>query len=368
MPEQLGEKTEQPTARRLEEAVKQGQFPRSAEVQTVCVLLATMTALFFTGNELWHSLALSFTGMLGHLHDLSITSASLQRNLITALLYFAQCVWPVVLAAMVGGLLAGGMQSRFQTVEEALRVDWNRVNPAEGFQRVFSFNSAVPTLIAVVKLGVIIALTYSEILSVLNDPIFATTVSVASIARFLAQTAFSVVLRVGCALVVIAGADYGYQFWKTNQDLMMTKQEVKDEQKNSEGNPQMKSRMRRRRQRQSVRQQLLNVPKADVIVTNPTHLAVALRYDRQTMRAPKIVAKGSRLNAQRIREIAQQHQVPIIENKPLARMMFKYGRVGGEIPAQLYAAVAEVLAYVYRVNRYRYYTEGNQTGGGSGMT
>jgi flagellar biosynthetic protein FlhB len=106
---------------------------------------------------------------------------------------------------------------------------------------------------------------------------------------------------------------------------------------------------------------LLDVPKADVIVTNPTHLAIALRYDRKTMKAPRILAKGSRLNALRIRELAKQHQVPILENKPLARVMFKYGKVGGEIPAQLYAAVAEILAWVYRVNRYRYYTEQNQT-------
>lgn len=138
----------------------------------------------------------------------------------------------------------------------------------------------------------------------------------------------------------------------------MTREEVKEEMKNSEGNPQVKARQRRRRRTQ--RQMLQDVPKADVVVTNPTHLAIALRYDRKTMKAPKIVAKGSRLNAQRIKEIAAQHQVPIIENKPLARLMFKYGRVGTEIPAQLYGAVAEILAWAYRVNRYRYYAEQNQ--------
>jgi flagellar biosynthetic protein FlhB len=140
---------------------------------------------------------------------------------------------------------------------------------------------------------------------------------------------------------------------------MMTREEVKDETKNTEGNPQIKSRQRRLRQRLTQRKMFLDVPRADVIVTNPTHLAVALRYDRKTMKAPRIVAKGSRLNALRIREIARQHQVPVIENKPLARLMFKHGRVGAEIPAQLYAAAAEILAWVYRVNRYRYYTENN---------
>ena len=140
----------------------------------------------------------------------------------------------------------------------------------------------------------------------------------------------------------------------------MTRQELKDESKHTEGNPQVKAQQRRRRLAITKRKMLAEVPKADVVVTNPTHLAVALRYDKKTMKAPVIVAKGSRLNALRIREIARQHQVPIIENKPLARLMFKYGRVGGEIPAQFYAVVAEVLAWVYRVNAYRYYREQSQ--------
>src|SRR5262245_55792126 len=165
-------------------------------------------------------------------------------------------------------------------------------------------------------------------------------------------------LRVSVALLVIAAADYGYQWWRTQRDLMMTKEELKEELKSTEGNQQIKN-ARRRRRAKSKRQMLADVPTADVVVTNPTHLAIALRYDRKTMRAPKIVAKGIRLNAQQIREIAQQHQVPVIENKPLARMLFKHGRVGGEVPAALYAAVAEVLAWVYRVNRYRYYAEQN---------
>ena len=139
---------------------------------------------------------------------------------------------------------------------------------------------------------------------------------------------------------------------------MMSKQDLKDEMKNTEGNQKLKNR-RRRRRTVSQSKQLAEVPKADVVVTNPTHIAIALRYDRKTMKAPKIVAKGIRLNAQGIRDMAAKYQVPIIENKPLARMLFKHGRVGSEIPAQFYATVAEILAWVYRVNRYRYYAEKN---------
>ncbi len=362
MSEHLGEKTEQATPRRLEEALKKGQFPRSSEVQTVFVLMAAMLAIFFTGEDLWRQLTFSLTGILGHLHDLPLTVDALPGHFVKALLVFANAVWPVVLAAMIGGLLAGGMQSRFQTASEALTPDWNRVNPIAGLKNLFSMRSAPPALLATVKLGAIIALTYGQVVSVMNDPIFSSTVSTARIAEFLAHTSFIIVMRVGGVLLVIAAIDYGYQFWRTSQDLMMTRDEVKEELKNTEANPQVRAAQKRRRTRASVRKMLAEVPKADVVVTNPKHLAIALRYDRKVMRAPKVVAKGSRLHALRIREIAAQHQVPIVENKPLARMMFKYGKVGGEIPAQFYAAVAEILAWVYRVNRFRYYTEDNRTG------
>ena len=244
-------------------------------------------------------------------------------------------------------------------------VKWPRTDLLEwlnvGQRLIVVLQPSSSNTVAVIKLAVVIALTYGQVMRVLEDPIFASTVNAARIADFLTQTATSITLRVTVALCVIASADYGYQFWRNRQDLMMTRDEVAEEQKNTEGNPQIKAAMRRRRQRQSQRKMLQEVPTADVVVTNPTHFAVALRYDRKAMKAPRVVAKGSRLNALRIKEIAKQHQVPVIENKPLARMLFKHARVGGEIPAQFYAAVAELLAYVYRVNRYRYYTEQNRS-------
>ncbi|MEY2410407.1 MAG: flagellar biosynthesis protein FlhB [Verrucomicrobiota bacterium] len=360
MKEFAGEKTEQPTLRKLEEAVRKGQFPRSAEVQTIFVLMASMLALLFCGGETWRQLVLTFSGTLGHLHEYSLTSSAMQGFCIDGSLVLARCVAPVLIAAMLGGLLAGGIQSRFQTSTEALTANWGKLNPIAGLKRIFSMRSAAPTGVALLKLAAIILLTFSKVVSVLNDPIFHTAISAHRAAAFLAETAFSIVLRVCLALAVIAALDYTYQFWRNHRDLMMSREEVKDESKNTEGDPHVKSRQRRLRQRLTQRKMFLDVPQADVIVTNPTHIAIALRYDRRTMKAPRIVAKGSRLNALRIREIARKHQVPILENKPLARLMFKHGRVGGEIPAQLYAAVAEILAWVYRVNRYRYYTENNQ--------
>lgn len=360
MPEQSGEKTEQPTPRRLEDALKKGQIAQSAEVQTVFVLMGGLAAMTFAGREIWEQFVSAITLTLGHLHDTTITQNSLQGYSVSGLWVLAKCVGPIVLATSLAGLLAGAIQNRFNTASEVLTPNWNRVNPVEGFIRLFSMRMFVPTLVGLVKFIFILAVTYSEIRSILSDPIFTSAVNTARLAEFLGATCLRIFLRVSLGLIVIAAADYAYQFWRTQRDMMMTKQELKDEMKNSDVNQRIKL-ARRKRRAVSKARSLADVAKADVIVTNPTHIAIALRYDRLTMRAPKIVAKGIRLNAQKIREIGEKHQVPIVENKPLARLLFKHGRVGGEIPAQLYAAVAEILAWVYRVNRYRYYAEKNQT-------
>ena len=356
MSEQTGEKIEQPTPRKLEEAQKRGQIARSVEVQTVFVLLSVVCALSFTGGEMWRMLAGAAATVLGHLHDTPLSINTLQGYAWRGALVFLQCVAPVVFAAMLGGLLAGGIQNRFNIASEALGFHWERLNPTEGFKRVFSTRAAVPTIVALFKLLLICTLTYTTVKEVMGAPVFTSSVGLPAFASFLAAASFKIALRLLLVLGVIAAADYGYQFWQTHRDLMMTREELKEEAKSSEGNPQVKSR-RRRMFGRSKRQMLADVAKADVVVTNPTHIAIALRYDRQSMQAPRLVAKGIRKNAGQIREIARQSGVPIVENKPLARLMFKYGKVGREIPAQLYAAVAEVLAYVYRTNPYRYYAE-----------
>jgi flagellar biosynthetic protein FlhB len=359
MSEQSGEKTEQASPRKLEDAQKNGQIARSAEIQTVFVLLGVICAFSFTGRETWHLMCASVAGVLGHLHDTPLSINTFQGYAFRSALVFLQCCAPVVLAAMAGGLLAGTIQNRFTTASEALGFHWERINPAEGFKRVFSGRSGVTAVVAMFKFLLIGTLTYSTVKEVVNDPVFTSSVSLARFGEFLAASTLKIALRMLLAVSVIAAADYGYQVWRNSRDLMMTKQELKDEMKGTEGNPQVKAR-RRRALGRTKRRMLEDVPKADVVITNPTHIAVALRYDRKAMQAPRLVAKGIRKNAEQIRELARQHGVPIIENKPLARLMFKYGKVGREIPAQLYAAVAEVLAYVYRTNPYRYYAEAHQ--------
>ena len=182
MSEHAGEKTEQPTQRRLEDAVKQGQIARSPEVQTVAVLLAGLAALLFTGQEMWQQMVGIMVGALGHLHDTSITRDSLQGYMLGGTLALGKIVGPILLATVLGGLLAGGIQNRFQTASEAFEPKFERLNPVAGFQRIFSVRSAVPTGVALVKLIVIITLSYAEIHSILQDPIFTCSVNVARIA------------------------------------------------------------------------------------------------------------------------------------------------------------------------------------------
>ena len=236
--EQHGDKTEQATPRKLEEAWKKGQFARSAEVQTVFVLFGGMLALLFAGHETWRLLGQAMTGTLGHLHDLPVKVDGMQKFFIDLFLILGACVWPVLAATAVGGLLAGGMQSRFRTASEVLAVKWERVNPLDGWKRVFSWRAALPTVLAFFKFAVVVTLAWNVIADILVDPIFYTSVEVARLAQFLADASFRIVMRVGFALMVLAAIDYGYQLWRTSEDLKMTKEEVKEESKNQEGDPQ----------------------------------------------------------------------------------------------------------------------------------
>lgn len=360
MADELSEKTEEATPRKVQEALDRGQIAKSAEVQTVIILFCVLGALLFTGADMWNHLVQAVGGFLGHLHDVPVSESTLPALAITVFKIIGQTIWPVLLASVLGGLLAGGLQTRFRASPDALGFRWEKLNPIQGFKSKFSVKALVPTVLGIIKLALIIALSYGEIRTIVSDPIFFTPISAARIAEFMADSVFRIILRVAAIMVLIAALDYAYQLWKNRQDLRMTKQEVKDENKSSEGDPQLKARRKSMRQSVAKRRMMSEVPQADVVVTNPTHISIALRYDPDTMDAPKIVAKGIRLNALRIREIARQHKVPLLENKPLARMMFKYGKVGGEVPAQLYAAVAEVLAWVYRLNQYKYHSRKNR--------
>jgi flagellar biosynthetic protein FlhB len=361
MNDQGGEKTEKPTGKRLAEAAEKGQFARTVEIQTVFVLTAGFVTIGLTGEQVIRVFTTSMVETLGQLGRLTISQNSVQMYFTAFIRWMGACVLPVMLAAMVAGILACGLQSRFHLSLDKLDVNWARLNPVTNMQQLFQpVASLMRTVVGLLKLLVILGLTYLVVKRLLGHPIFYTATSFGDMLQFMSESVRSVATRVLLGLGVIAGVDYGYKLWKHQEDLKMTKEEVKDETKSSEGNPQVKGELRKRRFALLRQNWAREIPRADVVVTNPTHLAIALRYDRKTMKAPKIVAKGARLNALRIREIAGQYQIPIVENKPVAQLLFKHCKVGQEVPPQVYAAIAEILAYVYRVNRFRYYSEGTQ--------
>ena len=194
----------------------------------------------------------------------------------------------------------------------------------------------------------------------MRHPVFHHQSYLAQVIAFIAEAALSLLKKVLAAMIIIGAIDYAYQWWRTRDGLKMSSKDVKDEQKNQDGDPHLKGEQRKRRMGVMQRTIWDEVPEADVVVTNPTQLAVALKYDRERMKSPKIVAKGARYNALLIREIAEKNGVPLVENKPLAQMLYKFGRTGKEIPFQLFSAVAEILAYVYRTNRFRYFKQGRE--------
>jgi flagellar biosynthetic protein FlhB len=355
------EKTEKPTGKRISDAFDKGQFARTPEIQTVFVLSTGFLALSLLSPVILKVLTGSMYQIWGHLTRATITIETVQGMLGTFLKWLGICTLPIMGVAVVAGVLGSGLQSRFHLTTQALQIKWERLNPISNAQQFFQVSSTLARLsVSFLKFMVVFGFTYSVVRNLMTHPVFYAATSFTEVMLFMAKSAESIGFRVVGGLVLIAAGDYAFQMWKNHKGLMMSKEEVKEETKSSEGSPLVKGELRKRRMALLRQNWLAEIPKADVVVTNPTHLSIVLRYDRKTMKAPKIVAKGARLNALRIREIAAQFQIPIVENKPAAQLMFKYAKVGQEIPPQVYTAVAEILAYVYRVNRYKYYSQGQQ--------
>jgi flagellar biosynthetic protein FlhB len=341
-------KTEAPTPRRREQAAEEGRFAFSTELTTGFVLFSGMAGLFFFGPRLGDDL-LNQTRMglidIGQ-RDLS---QELVGHIFTSM--FARLL---AIAGMLVGLLFGASivanvaQAGLRLSTDKLTFDWSKAMPSQ-WSRLFSWSKLTVALIMILKIIAVGAVAWwilrhrgGEILQ-FGDQHLATTLA----------RSWSLILRLAIslagALLVIGFADYAYQRWQFERSLYMTKQEVKEEHKREEGDPQIKARIRRMQRETAQRKMFQEVPKATVVVTNPTHLAVALRYDPKTMVAPKVIAKGAGFIAKRIVAIARENGVPVLERKPVARMLYKTVKVDRDIPFGLYFIVAEVLAHVYRL-------------------
>ncbi|MFQ5705958.1 MAG: flagellar biosynthesis protein FlhB [bacterium] len=345
------EKTEQATPKQLEKAREEGNVAKSAELNSVFVLFIGLMILYFlSGKILSQSVDLFkfFYSQAGHV---AINQSSILYYFTLCLKFLVSLVTPLVIGLIVVGLGVNWAQFGFLFSTKPLTPNFQKINPISGLKNFVSLKSLVELLKGIIKITVVGLIAYRTISNQQERYLLLMNESVGNILKFIGSTVFKVAMNTTAALLFLAVLDFLYQRWQYKKDLMMSKQDVKEEQKESEGNPLIKSAIRSL-QRARARQRMMDaVPQADVVVTNPTRLAIALKYDPEAMDAPVVLAKGSRLIAARIKEIAQKHGIPIYENKPLAQSLFKISKVGQQIPFELFHVVAEVFAYVYQLKQ-----------------
>jgi len=348
--QQAGEKTEQATPKRKREAREKGQVAKSVEIVTALSLLAMFGLLSIFGGEMMGNTKAMMTQFFsGEAIPETVTVTSLANALSNAIFMLIQIMAPILLGAFVIGVVVNVVQVGLNFSSKALAPKMERVSPLQGFKRIFSSRTLLDFLKSIIKLAILAFVAYGAYQENLAmfPPLMGEPVpfSVEAFVSILISTAF----RLAIALAIFAPFDFMYQRWKHNKDLMMTKQEVKDEYKLTEGNPETKGRIAQKQRQMSSMRMVQAVSEADVVITNPTHYAVALEYKQEEHEAPLVVAKGMDYLARRIKERAEEHDVAIVENKALAQSLYFFCEVGDEVPEEHYRAVAEVLAYVFRL-------------------
>jgi flagellar biosynthetic protein FlhB len=361
-------KTEQATEKHLNDALTKGQFAKSPEVTLVLTLIAALGAFSTTASSAAREVAALATHIFGQLADIRLQLDTAPTEIHDSIIVVAKILWPIIGSCVVGVLVAGGLQSGFTLTPEALGLKFEALDWSNGFSKIISKNSFIHTGVDLLKTIAIALVLWSAARSLLQDPLFSSPVEVAYLGMYIDRATITFLTRLVLALGVIAAISYWYEFMKSRQDLRMSHQEIKDERKQSEGDGLVKGVMRRMARRLLQKQMLQQVATADVVVTNPTHYAVALRYERGVDQAPVVLAKGENQFARRIKAMAAEHGVPMVENKPVARMLYALGKVDEPIPNELYQAVAEILAVVYRTHRYYFFRLRSRRAAGEGKT
>jgi flagellar biosynthetic protein FlhB len=344
----MADKTEAPTPRRLEDARSEGQVVRSIELNAAASMLIAAFLLSSPVRQLGLAMADLMREMLVDLPKTDITLASLQKMGFT---YASRLIVPVgviLVALLVTGVVVTVAQTGFLWSTKKMGFDFKRINPLSGFKRIFSSKGLIELARALLKLTVIGWVAYSFIRSSTTALIMLSQQDLRTSSGIFVNLCVGLAVQVGEAYFVLAIADYIYHRWDLMRTLRMSKEEIKEEVKRSEGDPYLKARIRSQMRKMARGRMMSNVPKASVVVVNPTHLALAIEY-KDGMHAPRLLAKGAHHTAERIVAIAREHQIPVVQNIPLARAIFKRIEVEEEIPSDLYLAMAEVLAYVYRL-------------------
>lgn len=344
------QKTEEPTTKRLEEAHRKGNVAFSRELASFFILCVLALTVAWFSPYMMHSAKLLLLPFLANADAFSVDAPPgagqvLSHAAFTGIFIIAAPLVGCIVAALTSSWLQNGIIFTNETMIPKL----NRISPIAGFKRLFSLRSVVEFLKGLVKITIVGAVAFIAVYPDLPQLQKLPGSSTESMLAFLATLALRMIIGIAIAMFFIAILDLLYQRWQYIKSLRMTRQEVRDEYKQSEGDPMVKQRLRNLRRERAQRRMMSAVPEADVVITNPTHFSVALTYDTDTMKAPVVVAKGQDLIALRIREVAKEHDVPIVENPPLARALFSSSDLGEEIPLQHYEAVAKVISYVYQL-------------------
>ncbi|MBS3943757.1 MAG: flagellar biosynthesis protein FlhB [Dethiobacter sp.] len=350
---EAGEKTEQPTAHRLREARRKGQVFKSMELGSALNIIGMMFLFMAMSGLVFRAFQSMFLWFVGEMLTYQLNVSSVQIIYRQAIGHYFSLAAPVFVAAILLGLASNLGQVGFLVSVSALAPRLERLNPLEGVKRIFSRRALFELVKALIKIAVIGYLSYSFIQSRLTEMLLLINQGSEQIAALFWRIMTGLGLRVGLAFLILALIDYFYQRYEHISGLKMSRKEVKDELKTLEGDPLVRSKIREK-QRALARQRMLrDTAQANVVITNPTELAVALRYRESVDRAPKVLAKGAGLLAKRIREIARENKIELVENAPVARLLWQQTEVGDEIPLELYQAVAEILAEVYRMQEAR---------------
>jgi flagellar biosynthesis protein FlhB len=343
------EKTEQATPKKREEARKKGQVAKSREAASVGVLLACITFFWFGASGMVEKIMSLANWLLTQSSQFNVDANNIYDLSISLAYKFSDILLPLFLAAFLMALLANYLQVGVMFSLESVMPKFSKIDPIKGFGKLFSIRSLVELAKNIFKISIIFFIVYITIKGEIEHFILLIDQSVWGILIYIGKLSFKIVFRVCLVLIILAILDYIYQKWEFEKNLKMSKQEIKDEFKQTEGNPLIKSRIKRLQRDAARKRMMASVPEADVVITNPTHLAVAIRYDPAKVAAPKVVAKGAGIIAENIKDIARKNNVPIVGNKPLARVLYKSVDVDEVIPTNLYRAVAEVLAFVYNM-------------------
>jgi len=340
-------KTEQPSAKRREDALKDGGAPQSRDLSSTVSLLVGVITLNITGSFMVANLKGHWREMLGGLNNYQLTDARVYNLLLKVLFTLGWTLAPFTLVVMIAGVAASVSQTGFSFNTERLGIKLNKINPLEGVKRFFNKQAGMEGAKALVKILIVGFIAYRVLRDEVNNLIFLSDGDVQGIFEFLSHLSFKLVLHTCGVMLILAVIDLAFVKWNYLQGLKMTKQEVKEEHRQSEGDPAVKGKIKRMQFEQARRRLKKIIPTADVVITNPTHFAVALKYDRERMVAPMVLAKGADQMALRIKTLARESNIMLVENRPLARELFAKVKEGEEIPEVLYTAVAEILAYVY---------------------